>query len=598
MTAAAILFATVGSEHGSAAAALKCGETTLLGRLLGQLSELGFTRAWVVTRPGWESDIHSATVEAGLDVTIRTSGTVAQDMRAVSEIASSAGQPLVIGSGDILTHKEALAGLLADPRIVSGILTTTGRVRGSWTFRTRAERGRIVSASSPYHKVRRPTGYFLGFIKVDPRDQGALASAADRFAELTETQWPERWDEAFDIKRRRWRRNLLRKRARQAARQEAQEPDSEHEEELDSEHEEDPVSEGEGEPIDLEHADEHPLDDEDERNLARRAAMAKSDPMPLILVGLIRSQVHLANSYLRELFWSRPLSAEAVEAASEKMHTYDEDRVLLDSAVKGSDGFFTTFFVSPYSKFIARFAARRGWTPNLVTTISMAMGIVAAVLFATGTRTGLISGAVMLQVAFSFDCVDGQLARYTRTFSKFGAWLDSIFDRAKEYVAYAGLAIGSVVGFGDSVWILAAAALALQTVRHTIDFSFASARQHVLASLPPLPLEQPEDKPLTEDEPDETADDTVTAGQERSASLALPVRIGRKAVRASRDLEQHSVSRWLKKIVVLPIGERFALVSVTAAVWNPQVTFIALLVWGSVALAYQITGRILRSMAA
>ena len=35
---------------------------------------------------------------------------------------------------------------------------------------------------------------------------------------------------------------------------------------------------------------------------------------------------------------------------------FDEDRVLLDSAVKGSDGFFTTFFVSPYSKYIARWA--------------------------------------------------------------------------------------------------------------------------------------------------------------------------------------------------------------------------------------------------
>ena len=45
--------------------------------------------------------------------------------------------------------------------------------------------------------------------------------------------------------------------------------------------------------------------------------------------------------------------------------------------------------------------------------------------------SGYVAGAVLLQAAFTLDCVDGQLARYTRTFSKLGAWLDSIFDRAR-----------------------------------------------------------------------------------------------------------------------------------------------------------------------
>ena len=35
--------------------------------------------------------------------------------------------------------------------------------------------------------------------------------------------------------------------------------------------------------------------------------------------------------------------------------------------------------------------------------------------FATGERWGLVAGAVLLQIAFTIDCVDGQLARYTRT---------------------------------------------------------------------------------------------------------------------------------------------------------------------------------------
>ena len=154
--------------------------------------------------------------------------------------------------------------------------------------------------------------------------------------------------------------------------------------------------------------------------------------------------------------------------------------MLLDSAVKANDGFFTTFFVSPYSKYIARWAARRGFTPNQVTTVSLLIGIAAAVAFATGSRAGLIAGAVLLQIAFTTDCVDGQLARYTRRFSKLGAWLDSVFDRAKEYAVFAGLALGSTRG-GESAWVLAGCALGLQTFRHTVEFSYAATRHRAIA---------------------------------------------------------------------------------------------------------------------
>ena len=42
----------------------------------------------------------------------------------------------------------------------------------------------------------------------------------------------------------------------------------------------------------------------------------------------------------------------------------------------------------------------------------------AALAFASGRDAGLVAGAVLLQIAFTADCVDGQLARYTWQFSK------------------------------------------------------------------------------------------------------------------------------------------------------------------------------------
>jgi hypothetical protein len=64
----------------------------------------------------------------------------------------------------------------------------------------------------------------------------------------------------------------------------------------------------------------------------------------------------------------------------------------------------------------------------------------------------------------------------------------------------------------------------------------------------------------------------------------------------SRRLNRGTATRWLKKVIVLPIGERMALIAVTAALFNARVTFLALLTWGGVALAYTVTGRIARSL--
>jgi hypothetical protein len=224
----------------------------------------------------------------------------------------------------------------------------------------------------------------------------------------------------------------------------------------------------------------------------------------------------------------------------------------------------------------------------MVTSISMAIAVVAAVWFAAGTRGGMVLGAVLLYLAFVLDCVDGQLARYTRQFSTLGGWLDATFDRAKEYVVYAGLAVGSTAAavgspvHGGDVWPLAVAALIVQTVRHMIDFSFSAAKQGLPpAPRPVLPLDDPAD-----------AWHPPAAGPVGTAAG-----LGRLVMILSSRTEKIPGLHWAKKIVILPIGERFALICLTAAIWNARVTFLALLVWGCLAAAYTLTGRVLRSLA-
>jgi hypothetical protein len=418
---------------------------------------------------------------------------------------------------------------------------------------------------------------------------------------------PEGWEDELQRKMGIWRAVL----ARAAWRQEmdAERPDA------------DLFDDGSVPELELpEDPEEIVLAEEDEAEIARRAKVVPNDVASMLVTGLVREGVQVGISHLRKLFWARPITRGGIERAETDILEYDEDKDLLDSSVKAADGFFTTFFVSPYSKYIARWCARRGFTPNQVTTVSVLIGFAAAAAFATGERWGLIAGAVLLQIAFTTDCVDGQLARYTRQFSKLGAWLDSVFDRTKEYAVFAGLAIGYSASHGDDVWALAGAAFTLQTIRHMTDFAFGAARQQVIGEATQPPLEQPSDRmggngarPQAAGAPGSAGDvppaaaptgDTAPAGPSPAPSGELVAEpetergpsLPRRILGLWRKLDRAPGAIWVKRMAAFPIGERFAVISITAALWDAEVTFVVLLAWGAFATAYTLAGRLLRSL--
>ncbi|MFJ9627275.1 DUF5941 domain-containing protein [Streptomyces sp. NPDC101175] len=247
-----------------------------------------------------------------------------------------------------------------------------------------------------------------------------------------------------------------------------------------------------------------------------------------------------------------PADPQAGSEARQAVAAVDEEAVRLKSAVKSRDGFFTTHFISPYSRYLARWCARRGLTPNQVTTASLLTALIAAGCAATGTRAGFVAAGVLLIASFVLDCTDGQLARYSLQYSTLGAWLDATFDRAKEYAYYAGLALGAARG-GDDVWALALGAMVLQTCRHVVDFSFNEANH------------------------DATANTSPTAA-------------------LSDKLDSVGWTVWVRRMIVLPIGERWAMIAVLTAVTTPRITFYVLLVGCAFAATYTTAGRVLRSL--
>ncbi|MGW8971742.1 DUF5941 domain-containing protein [Streptomyces platensis] len=240
------------------------------------------------------------------------------------------------------------------------------------------------------------------------------------------------------------------------------------------------------------------------------------------------------------------------EDAREAVAAVDDEAVRLRTAVKSRDGFFTTYCISPYSRYLARWCARRGLTPNQVTTASLLTALIAAGCAATGTRGGFIAAGFLLLFSFVLDCTDGQLARYSLQYSTMGAWLDATFDRAKEYAYYAGLALGAARG-GDDVWALALGAMVLMTCRHVVDFSFNEANH------------------------DATANTSPTAA-------------------LSGKLDSVGWTVWVRRMIVLPIGERWAMIAVLTALTTPRIVFYALLIGCALAACYTTAGRVLRSL--
>ncbi|MFJ4941974.1 DUF5941 domain-containing protein [Streptomyces sp. CNQ431] len=283
------------------------------------------------------------------------------------------------------------------------------------------------------------------------------------------------------------------------------------------------------------------------------AAVRTGTGLPDRLAGALEAEgVAVHRPELGALVARVPLAPQERSEARQAVAAVDDEAIRLRTAVKSRDGFFTTYCISPYSRYLARWCARRGLTPNQVTTASLITALIAAGCAATGTRAGFVAAGLLLLFSFVLDCTDGQLARYSLQYSTLGAWLDATFDRAKEYAYYAGLALGAARG-GDDVWALALGAMVLQTCRHVVDFSFNEANHDAEANTSP------------------------------TAAL-------------SGRLDSVGWTVWLRRMIVLPIGERWALIAVLTAVTTPRITFVVLLIGCALAAAYTTAGRLLRSL--
>lgn len=132
------------------------------------------------------------------------------------------------------------------------------------------------------------------------------------------------------------------------------------------------------------------------------------------------------------------------------------------------DGWVDRYINRKLSPCLSRWLLRTPLTPNHVTLISLAVGLIAALSFAAeGWLSGVV-GALLLQCSAVIDCCDGEVARLKFLESPGGYYLDITCDNVVHVAVFAGitwsvyralgydyiLVLGGLAAFGTSMSFL------------------------------------------------------------------------------------------------------------------------------------------------
>ena len=282
----------------------------------------------------------------------------------------------------------------------------------------------------------------------------------------------------------------------------------------------------------------------------------------LSLVALTRARVQVDAADLWAAPYARSADNLVRESVASELENLNLGQLRLKMANRANDGFYSVFFLRKFSKLLTWLAVRVKATPNQVTLISFAIGLYSAFCFAKGSFSQTLLGAVLLQISIIVDCVDGELARYTRKFSKLGAWLDAVTDRVKEYMVFLGLAIGAEKS-GEDLWVPALVMMLIQTFRHLSDYNFARTVKLRAESQFLTPVDYAAD-----------FDGIVPTEREPKGRLRY----------------------WLGKIIQFPIGERWLVISTSAVIGGASFTFTVMPILAAISALVVYRGRIIRTL--
>ena len=118
------------------------------------------------------------------------------------------------------------------------------------------------------------------------------------------------------------------------------------------------------------------------------------------------------------------------------------EKLLWASLTSASDGLVDKVFNRPCGRPLSKLLIRTPITPNMVSIVSVLIGVAAAGLFAAGEQTLALAGAILFQISAIVDCVDGDIARVVFKESPLGKWIDLVGDQVVHVSIFSGIAFG------------------------------------------------------------------------------------------------------------------------------------------------------------
>lgn len=153
--------------------------------------------------------------------------------------------------------------------------------------------------------------------------------------------------------------------------------------------------------------------------------------------GLIRNREFRAVT-IDKRFW--------FDVDTPKSLSHAKNALLQSLSKPDDDGIISRYLNRPLSRWLSKMLVCTPISPNGISIMSFAIGIVGAFMFSIGEFAWTITAGLVIQMASIVDGCDGEVARLKFQSSKFGGWFDTVLDR------YADTAI--VVGVSFGYWLV------------------------------------------------------------------------------------------------------------------------------------------------
>ena len=128
------------------------------------------------------------------------------------------------------------------------------------------------------------------------------------------------------------------------------------------------------------------------------------------------------------------------------------------------------------STLLTALLVRTPLSPNQVTVLSFLVILPGIYLLSTGERTFLVAAGLLIQLSFTLDCCDGEMARLRGQSSPFGAWLDGTLDRIAEVMLFVALGLALERQTGDPrAWLYALVSFSGLAMTHIVTLMTVNA---------------------------------------------------------------------------------------------------------------------------